>query len=318
MSLKRILNIIKSHNKFIISAHVDLEGDALGAELALARLLEKIGKKAFIINADKTPRIYNFLPGINSIINSQVKIPSYDVFISLDCCNKRRLGKVLELINKDKIIINIDHHKSNDKFGDVNWIAPGASSVSEMIYQIYKKLNLKIDRASALLLYVGILTDTGSFRYSNTNSNTHRIVADLLSRNLSVNKIYQNIYESNPLAEMKIVASILNSFRTERKSGVAWVEIKSNIRKKLDTKVDITDNIFNFLRSIEGIEVAIIFKEISPNQTKVNFRSKNKIDVARFASNFGGGGHYNASGCLISKGLRSAERLILSRLKRLL
>lgn len=318
MSQKRVLEAIKRNKRFLISAHVNLEGDALGAELALARLLHKKGKKAFVVNADKSPHMYSFLPGVSSILRPKDNIPDYDVFIAVDCCDKNRLGKVTKLINKNKTTINIDHHRGNDNFADINWVAADVSSASEMIYQLYKQLNVKIDEASALLIYVGILIDTGSFRYSNTNAETHRIAADLLSKNLSANKIYQKIYEANPLEETKALIKIISEFQTDNKSEIAWVEIKSGVLNTIGLKIDLTDNIFNFLRSIDGIEVSIIFKEINSRETRVNFRSKGKLDVAKLARGFGGGGHRSASGCSISKGLQESKRIVLNKLRKLL
>ena len=319
MSLKKVLNVIKKNKKFIISAHVNLEGDALGSELALARLLRQKGKKVVVVvNADRPPEIYNFLPGINSIINAKQKVEDYDVFIALDCCDERRLGKASKFIKKDKIVVNIDHHKSNNNFGDVNWVEANASSASEMVYQIFKKINSKIDKGSALLLYVGIMTDTGSFRYSNTNEGTHRIAAELLRKNLSVNKIYQKIYEVNPLEDMKILTNLLSEFKTDEKKKIAWVKIKSGLMNKLDSRIDIADNIFGFLRSIKGIEASLIFKELNSGLTKINFRSRGKVDVAKFAKRFGGGGHHSASGCTVAKGLKDAERLIINNLKKVI
>jgi len=317
MNLEKIVKAIKKYKYFLISAHTNLEGDAICSELSFARLLQRMGKKTFIVNSDKIPELYNFLPGVKSISRFQGKMPEYEVFCALDCADRERLGRIANCIHKDKIIINIDHHKTNVNFGDINWVMPYASSACEMVYYMFKKTKIKIDKTSALLLYVGILTDTGSFRYSNTSPNTHRIVAELLSKDLSANRIYQKIYEANPLDEMKILSDIINRFETDKKRKVAWVEIKADTMQKLYSRVDIADNVFDFLRSIKGIEVSLIFKEINSRETKVNFRSRGRVDVAKFARIFGGGGHHNASGCNISKGLKGAKQIVLQKLYKL-
>lgn len=318
MTLEKIVKTLKRHKSFLISAHTNLEGDAICSELALARLLQKMNKRTVVLNSDKIPELYNFLPGVKSIFKFKDKMPEYEVFCALDCADRERLGFISKFIEKDKIIINIDHHKSNVIFGDMNWVMPYASSVCEMVYYLFKKTKIEIDKTSALLLYVGILTDTGSFRYSNTSPNTHKIVAELLSKDLSANKIYQKIYEANPLDEMKILIDILNRFETDKERKVAWVEIKSDTLEKLCSRVDIADNVFDFLRSIKGVEVTIIFKEINSRETKVNFRSRGKIDVAKFARVFGGGGHHNASGCNIAEGLKGAKQKVLQKLNKLI
>ncbi|HOX54512.1 MAG: bifunctional oligoribonuclease/PAP phosphatase NrnA [Candidatus Omnitrophica bacterium] len=317
MNLEKVVKALKSNKVFLISAHTNLEGDAICSELSFARLLQKMGKKTFIVNTDKIPELYNFLPGVKSVSKFNGILPEYQVFCALDCADRERLGKISDFIERDKGIINIDHHKSNVNFGDINWVMPYTSSVCEMIYYLFKKTHTRIDKTSALLLYVGILTDTGSFKYSNTSPETHKIVAELLGKGLSAFRIYQQIYEANPLDEMKILSDIISSFETDKKKKIAWVEIKADTLQKLCSRIDIADNVFDFLRSIKGVEVTIIFKEINSRETKVNFRSRGKIDVSKFARIFGGGGHHNASGCNISKGLKDARQIVLKRLKRL-
>lgn len=219
MSLEKVIACIKSNRRFLITTHLNLEGDALGSEIAFFRLLKSMGKQASIINQDSTPLEYSFLPGINKIkkFKKNYRNIRFDCFVVLDCSDLVRCGEVSKINKSHKTLLNIDHHISNVGFGHINWIESNASSTAEMIYKLYRKLHLPIDRSTAIALYVGILTDTGSFHYPNTNSLTHRIVSELLKFNLDTTQIYKNIYENIPFEGMKLLSKILPTMKRRQK-----------------------------------------------------------------------------------------------------
>jgi len=316
MSLKKVVRLLKRKNSFLISAHINLEGDALGSELALARLLKALGKKVYVVNQDKTPLLYKFMPGVKSILQPTGKPLNFEVALIVDCSDLERIGSVKKNIGRDKTIVNVDHHISNVKFGDINWVEPEASSACEMVYEIYREWGFKIDKAAAELLYTGIMVDTGSFRYANTTPVTHLAAADLLRLGISADKIHNLVYGSTPLSELKLFSQLLAGFKVDKTKKIIWLTIKE---KSLDEKkmvTDVTEYIFNFFRSVGGIEVALIFRETGKNRVKVNFRSRGKVDVAQIAGLFGGGGHRRASGCTVNAGLNAAQRLVLSKIKK--
>ena len=201
MSIKKVIDCIKTHKVFLITAHQNLEGDALGSEIAFCNLLKKLGKSAIVINQDPTPQEYSFIKGSKLIrrYRHNMKL-KFDVLVILDCSDKSRCGRVASLAISGQPVVNIDHHVSNDKFGDVNWVQPTAASVSEMIYQLYKAMRIKIDVHTAKALYVGILTDTGSFRYINTTSFTHQVVAKLLKFDLDKTEVTLSLLPSKRLS----------------------------------------------------------------------------------------------------------------------
>jgi len=317
MSLKKIIRAINKYQKFLISSHVNLEGDAICSELALAELLKSKGKTVYIINDSKVPSVYKFLPKINSLKCNRGNIPNFDAAIIVDCSDIGRIGKVARLITEDKLIINIDHHIGNGTFADINWVKPNTSSTTEMIYDILKRCRHKINKEVAMLLYVGIMTDTGSFRYSNTTDYTHRVVADLLKHKLPINKIYRNIYESNPASDMRLFAQLLKNFKLDRTGQIAWLKIKGEVLLKNKIQIDLGEQFLAFLRSIKGVEVVLLFRELkNKNQVRVNFRSQGSVDVNKIAVSLGGGGHKSASGCTLKGGLKKAEDLVISKVKR--
>ncbi len=317
MSLEKIIKAIKENSKFLITSHINLEADALGSELAMAELLKDEKKQVVIVNEDKVPREYLFLPGRRKIKQPKGNF-DFDVFVVLDCSDLNRCGKVKDLITKGKLILNIDHHRANKRFGQINWLEPDSSSCCEMIYKLYKELNKPIKRDVAVLLYTGILTDTGSFRYPNTTKFTHRAISELLQFKLPISDIYYRIYESIPYSDVKLISQILFSLEKDISGEIFYLVMNREILKKKRSHYDLTENVLNFARSIRGAKLIILFKEIHPKEIRVNLRSKEGFDVARLARFFGGGGHRTAAGCTINKELEVAKNLVLKKARELL
>ncbi|PIY83649.1 MAG: bifunctional oligoribonuclease/PAP phosphatase NrnA [Candidatus Omnitrophica bacterium CG_4_10_14_0_8_um_filter_44_12] len=305
---KKLLDALrKKQNKvFLVSAHINLEGDALGSELALASLLKRLGKKVIVLNQDEPPVEYGFLPGLGSIRHNVI-LYDYDVGALVDCSDISRIGKAAKAFRKDRLLLNIDHHISNTMFADVNWVKPNASCASEMVYELFKALSVKINKAEALCLYTGILADTGSFKYSSTSSFTHLAASELLKHNLDVNGIYRHIHESLDVRTVKALGKVIETLKIARKGKLAWLEVKNGLIKKEPALAEMTDEIIHFARAIKGVEVALLFKEIKAGrEVRVNLRSRGKVDVNGLASFFGGGGHKMASGCTMKGSLKDA------------
>ncbi len=319
MSIKKVIDCIKNHKTFLITAHQNLEGDALGSEIAFYNLLKKIGKSAIIVNQDPTPQEYAFLKGIESIKKYRQNIKfKFDVLVMLDCSHKSRCGSVLNLAVGGQQILNIDHHISNSKFGNFNWILPSASSTSEMIYQLYKTMHIKIDTDTARALYVGILTDTGSFRFVNTSSFTHQTAAELLKYNLDVYKIYRNVYEAVSFQEANLLFKIFSTIEKKAAGKIITFKVKKNLLKDKKINIDLTEYVLSFGRLIRDSQVCVLFKEIrdKTEQIRVNFRSQGKIDVNKIAQFFGGGGHKTASGCTIKGNIADIERRVIRKISK--
>lgn len=319
MSLRKVIAAVKRNKDFLVTAHTNLEGDALGSELAFYRLIKALGKRATIVNEDGLPYGYDFIPGVDSIIRykDNLKGIKFDCFVALDCSGLKRCGEVWRLNKEHKPVLNIDHHISNEKFGDINWVEPHASSACEMIYKLYKRLGVPLDRDSAICLYVGIITDTGSFRYSNTNSFVHRIVSELLRFSLDVPGIYKNIYGNIPLDDMRLLIKILPQMKFRAGGKVVWFTVPRHLLEGHDIAFDLTENILSFGRAIKGTEATVLFKENLgvKNEIRINFRSQGKVDVNKIAAFFGGGGHRTASACTIAGRLDEVRKKVLKKIE---
>lgn len=320
MSLRRAAEFVKRHNNFLITAHVNLEGDALGSELAFYMLVRKLGKSALIVNEDKVPYEYGFLPHKDKIkrFRAGAKNIRFDCLAVLDCSDLKRTGEVYRLNKRESPVLNIDHHISNENFGEVNWVDPTASSCSEMVYKLYRELGVPFDKDSALLLYTGILTDTGSFHYPNTNSFTHEAAAQLLKYDVDISKIYKSVYENIPFRDTRLLSSILPDMRLEAAGKVAYFVVKRSSWKNRRPLFDLTEHLLSFARAVKGVEVAALFKENlgAKDEVRLNLRSQGKVDVNKIARYFGGGGHKTASGATIHGLIDRVRRQVLARIKK--
>ncbi len=319
ISLKKAAAAIKKYNRFLISAHTSPEGDALGSELALYCLLKKLGKQAIVVNEDPLPQEYDFLPAKENIklYKAGLKDIDFDCMVILDCTDLSRIGLVKELSRVACPILNIDHHISNKKFGAINWVEPSASSASEMVFSLYKEMGVPFDDASALLLYVGMLTDSGSFRYSCTSSFTHQAAGELLKFNINANQVYKNIYENIPFSDTQLLIKALAHIHRESAGKIAWVELPAKLLRHKKLSFDLTDHMLGFLRAIKDTEIAVLFKENLGvrNEIRVNLRSTGLADVNKIALAFGGGGHKAASGCTVHGRLADVRRKVLAKIR---
>jgi len=318
MSLRKAAECVRKKSSFVITTHTSAEGDALGSELALYNLLKKLGKQAVIINDDALLLEYAFLPGVKKIkrFNSALKAVKFDCLALVDCSDISRCGSVSAMNTGRQTVLNIDHHISNTYFADANWVDPHASSASEMVYRLFKYMRISLDKETAKLLYVGILTDTGSFHYSNTTSTTHRIAAGLLNYGLDVARIYKESYSNVPFDQMQVLGKALSEIRRDSRGKVVWLCL-NNDPALLPKSFDLSEHLLSLMRSIKGVEVAILFREglRKKGEVRVNLRSEGGVDVNKVAAYFSGGGHRTASGCTIEGRLNEVAKKVLRKIK---
>ena len=315
--LKRITEVIMKNNIFFITSHIRPDGDSIGSQLALKGLLERLGKEAIIVNHDPVPENYDFLPGKENIKQTLFKKKEFEVAFVLDSPEISRLASAADILKDIKAIINIDHHPGNEKFGKYNYVDTDASAVGEEIYELIKIMGLKIDRKIALCLYVGILTDTGSFQQSNTTPRAHEIAAHLIRiGDLKPAQIAHQVYEAQLPATLKLLSMVLDTLERSEDERIAWMTITKKMFKKTGTTEMATKNFINYIRSIKGNEVAILFTELAKEKIKVGFRSKDRVEVNKIAGVFGGGGHLRAAACIIKGDLEEVKKKVLKEVKK--
>jgi len=319
MSLKIVKQAINKFDTFLISSHINPEGDSVGSQIALAILLKKLGKKAFILNESPVPHVLGFMNGVGGILKEVPRDFDFQAAIILDCPDITRIGTVQKYITEEKTVINIDHHVSNENFGKYNWVEEKCSSVGEMVFELFKAFKVKIQYDEALAMYVAIMTDTGSFKYTNTTSRTHEIIAELMDRGVKPYDIYTRIYETTSFQDINLLSDALRTLQVTDEGKIAWLWVTKEALKKTKASLEGTEGIINFARSIEGVEIAILFRETgTENRIKVSFRSKANVDVNKLASFFKGGGHKTASGATVFGKMEEVEKSVLKKAKEML
>jgi len=317
-NLNEITKLLQKNSNFLITSHVNLDGDGIGSELALYFILKKLKKKPIILNQDRLPKIYDFLPGSNNVHylkDNCIDTKSIDVGILLDCSNIKRIGRVYEIFKDIKTIINIDHHKSNENFGGLNYVDSSISSVGEIIYELIKSINIDLlDEKISTCLFAAIITDTGSFRYSNVSSKTFNVVSDLTSKGIKPYLIANNIYNRNNYSGLKLLGEALSTLETDESNYVSWLTVTRKMLNDTKAKDEEIEGIIDVATTLNNVEISILFRETKDNKIKVSFRSKGNFDVNNFAGKFKGGGHPNAAGCLCSGKLDEIKEKILSEL----
>ena len=314
MSIAAVKTAIKKNSKFLISSHINPEGDSIGSQIAMAILLKKLGKEAVILNESPTPHFLQFLPGAENILKEISVDLHFQAAIILDCPDLTRIGNISRYIEKDTVLINIDHHVSNINFGKYNWVDLEVSSTGEMVFDLYKAFKAGIEYDEAMAMYVSIMTDTGSFRYTNTSSKTHKIAAKLIDIGIKPYEIYGKIYETSSIQDMNLLGEALRTLKVTPDGKVAWLWVTKEALKNTKASLEGTEGIINFARSIEGVDIAILFRETgTEDRIKVSFRSKGRVDVNKLASFFNGGGHVTASGCTVFGKTEEVEKKVLEK-----
>lgn len=314
-TLRRIAEEIRAGQRFLISTHVNPEGDAIGSALALSLALQGLGKEVEVLNQDPTPEVLAFLPGAEGIIHRAPENQRFDVAFALDCGDEERLGEEFAKVKEIGKVISIDHHVSNHYFGDLNFVDPSASSAAEILYDLLRLIPVKITPALAENIYVGILTDTGSFHYSNTSPKTFTVARACLLAGVDPWKVAEKVYETQPLPRLRLLPLVLGTLEVMEEGRVSSMVVAQWMMEETGASAALTEDFVNFPRSLKGVEVALLFRELSPEKYRVSLRSRGSVDVARISEEFQGGGHPNAAGCTVEGRLPEAKARVLQRVR---
>ncbi|MBI5588022.1 MAG: bifunctional oligoribonuclease/PAP phosphatase NrnA [Deltaproteobacteria bacterium] len=306
--------------KFLVVSHISPEGDAIGSLLGLTLALRSMGKDVTAYIEDPIPEMFKFLPGASTVVHELDNAVSFDATFAVDCGQKDRLGRGFVELKEPGRVVNIDHHATNDCFGDVNVIVPDASAAGELVYDFCKAAGVEINSEIAENLYVAIHTDTGSFRYSSATAEAFIKAGDLVKRGAEPWKIARLVYENLPARKFKLLAMVLSTLDVIDIEGAGGIKIATlavtlDMFKKAGAEKDMADGFVNYARGIEGVQVGILFRESGPQAYKVSMRSKGEVDVAEVTMSFGGGGHRNAAGCTLKGSLEEVKATIIKAIR---
>jgi bifunctional oligoribonuclease and PAP phosphatase NrnA len=313
--LDDIIRFIQAHQRFAITSHARPDGDAIGSSLGLSLALQQLGKTTHVFSADPHPHRYGFLPALETIRVTNRVEGNYDGLFVLECNNLNRTGlKGLERYHA----LNIDHHPDTEPFGDLNWLDPGAAAVGEMIYYLIRRLSVPLTAEIATNLYVAIMTDTGSFQFSNTHARTFQIASDLTSNGANASDIAQSVYMNQPQSGIRLLGMLLETLELHSHGKIASITLTQQMLQKTGASANDVEGIVNYPLSVAGVLLAAFFREEKKTQYRVSLRSKGHYDVAAVAHSFGGGGHKNAAGLLLEGNYDETRDRLISELEKLL
>ncbi len=310
-----IVKFTKSHKRFAITSHARPDGDSIGSALGLALALKELGKTAHVYNADRYPRAFSSMPGIEQIRFADRLSGQYEAVFVLECNNLSR-AKLADLSRYYSI--NIDHHPGTQPFGNLNWVDTSAAAVGEMIYRLIRALEVQLTPEISTNLYVAILTDTGSFQFSNTRAQTFQIARELVVGGANPSRIAQDIYMSQPHSKIRLLAQVLGTLQLHPSKKIAWIVLTREMLEQAAASADETEGIVNYALFLEGVEMAAFFREENQEHFRVSLRSKRHYDVGSVARIFGGGGHRATAGLSMEGSFPEVLDRVIGELERLL
>jgi phosphoesterase RecJ-like protein len=312
--IRKIVDFIRKHDNFLVSGHVRSDGDALGSQLAFHHLLKKLGKKSQVVCDQGALPEYRFLPGSDAVgADPEDLKKGYSAVFTFDSGSWERLERIsAALPRRELTVVNVDHHASNDRFGDLNWVDPSFSACGEMVWELAKAAGVKPDRNMATCVYTTIVTDTGRFSFSNTTTETHLNAAELISCGVKPGEIHNALFRQRTKEQLAYLAEVLGRIRYSADGQVGWIVISKDLEKKTGSPPGDTQEYIDHVKSIKGVRVAVLLKETDePGKVKVSWRTDAGIDGIVLASKYKGGGHPRASGCTFRGSLEEAERVIV-------
>jgi bifunctional oligoribonuclease and PAP phosphatase NrnA len=310
-TVDQVVAAITANQRFVLSSHARPDGDAIGSQLAMAYALDALGKRVTLVNRDPVPSPLKPFPGTDRIVVADRADGEFDAAIVMECSALERTG----VSGLDRAaVINIDHHQGNTGYGTVNWFDPSAAACAEMVYDLIVALGVPLTPTIATHIYVGILTDTGSFHYSGITSRTFDICRVLVDAGVDPPRVARAVFDSNTLGRLRLFGSVLSAIELAHDGRVAVMRVDQAMAASAGGTYEDTEGLINLPLTVKEIRVSVFFKEIGPADYRVSLRSKGSIDVAAVARGFGGGGHKNAAGCSVRGDYPMARTTILDAL----
>ena len=317
-AVERLTEVIGRAGRVVLTTHVNADGDGAGSEAAVAAWLRSRGQEVWILNPTRFPPLFDFLIDDPEWIvdaggpRAQEIAARADLAVVLDTGESNRIGRVRSLIQHLPTVV-VDHHLPGESPIDSDGVRDAtACATGELVYDIVTQAGDDWTLTMRRGVYVAIMTDTGSFRFSNATPTAHRIVAELIEGGVDAEEIYRRVYGSAPARRYHLLAATLRELEVDEEAGIAWVTVPQEAYEALDATAEDLDGFVDYPRSVAGVEVGLLFRQAHSGGTKVSFRSNQFVDVQRLARRFGGGGHARASGALVREPMEQARPKVIA------
>lgn len=317
-TFEQLGEVFRTHSSFLLLSHVRPDGDAIGSQLALGFSLLAMGKAVWFVNEDGLPENLAFLAGSDRVTLPPSEPLDVEVAVALDTATKPRLGDAaLHAASKARLWLNIDHHISNPKYGDLNLIDATSPATGQILYDLITSLDMPLPPETRDAIYVAVSTDTGSFQYPSTTARTYEMAADLTRRGLDVGTINSKTYDDHPYRRLELMRALLNTLERSEDGVLAHWELLDRTRIELALRPEDSEGLIDVIRAIRGVQLAVFFEELPDGKIRVSMRSKDKrLDVCKIALEFGGGGHALAAGIRMKGPLAEAKQRVLDAIRR--
>src|SRR5262245_45740610 len=311
--LQQIVDAIRTRRRFVLSSHSRPDGDSIGSQLAMVYALREMGKEAVAVNADPAPPPLMQFPGVPDIRIAPQVDGDFDAAIIMECGDLGRTG----VNGLDRFfVINIDHHPGNTNYGQLNWFDASAAACAELVYDLVRALDIPLTVNIATHIYLAILTDTGSFHYSNISPRTFEICGACLEAGVDPVLVARNVYDSNNMGRLKLFGSVLSAMQIDSTGHIAIVYVDHEMARAAGGTYEDTEGLITLPLTVKEIEAVVFFKQIEGEEYRVSMRSKGDIDIGAIAKEFGGGGHKNAAGCTVRGGIDALQKLFIEKIEK--
>ena len=311
LPFEAVARVIRASKTAFLTVHQKPDGDALGSQLALARLMERVGLKVWMANEDAVPARYAFLPGARRIRTGPAGLPKrFDLAMVFECADLTRAGNTGPVAKRAKTIINMDHHLNNRNYGTYNLVDPTAPAEILLAEALREMLDLPMDKDIAMAFYVGLYTETGGFRYNNTTPAVLRLASRLVEEGVNPKFVGEQVYERQPLRRLKLLARALDTLTV--RDGVAWMWVTREDFVAMRASEEDVEDFVEYPRAVKGVQMAVFMRETRRGDVRVSLRAKSPVPVHRIAQRFSGGGHAYAAGCTVKAPSAEAARVPLA------
>lgn len=315
---------IARHDRFLLTTHINPDGDAIGSEIAFARLLRTQGKQVRILNDSPTPRAFDWLAAAGPVevydeALAETRFAESAALVVIDTGNRQRIGRLAAHIDRHAIAVAIvDHHVTHDGFGQVNVIEPECAATAVLVYELMLEAGTAVDQSAAEALYVGLATDTGNFRYSNTDARALRMAADLVERGVDAADVAARVHQVASPGRLRFFGEALAALEMRQGGQLVVIEVSPEQFERHGLVGADTEGLVDMPRAIEGVEAVALFSEVEPGKVKVSLRSTGRVHIDGVCSRLGGGGHPHAAGVQLRGSREQARARVLPELERLL